>query len=86
MAIARNHGFQDGNKRTGWASLLVFLELNGFQLVMTNDITPALWVEARLVRKTSEEELAEFLAPHLVAIDNAILATEHGASQPDFKI
>jgi len=30
--IAKNHPFVDGNKRTGLASSLVFLELNGISL------------------------------------------------------
>lgn len=28
-SLARNHAFQDGNKRTAWASAAVFLDLNG---------------------------------------------------------
>jgi len=30
--IVQNHPFVDGNKRTGYASALMFLELNGFDL------------------------------------------------------
>ena len=29
IAIARNHPFVDGNKRTAWAALVTFLDLNG---------------------------------------------------------
>lgn len=32
FAIARNHPFVDGNKRTALVALEVFLELNGFEL------------------------------------------------------
>lgn len=32
-----NHGFVDGNKRIGFASLLVFLGLNGFDLRASPD-------------------------------------------------
>ncbi len=31
-AILRNHPFSDGNKRTAFAGLTVFLELNGYRL------------------------------------------------------
>ena len=29
LAIARNHPFVDGNKRTAWSAMVVFLDLNG---------------------------------------------------------
>ncbi len=32
IAIARNHPFVDGNKRTAFASLVLFLSLNGLEL------------------------------------------------------
>lgn len=31
--IVKNHAFVDGNKRTGLAAALAFLELNGYELV-----------------------------------------------------
>ncbi|WP_018389161.1 type II toxin-antitoxin system death-on-curing family toxin [Ancylobacter sp. FA202] len=33
VAIARNHPFTQGNKRTGWGAMLLFWELNGWELV-----------------------------------------------------
>ncbi len=33
IGIARNHPFIDGNKRTAFAALVLFLSLNGLQLV-----------------------------------------------------
>ncbi len=33
-ALARNHPFMDGNKRTAAVALLMFLELNGYELIM----------------------------------------------------
>jgi death on curing protein len=32
FGIAKNHGFEDGNKRTGFVSLYTFLGLNGYDL------------------------------------------------------
>ena len=29
LAIARNHPFIDGNKRTAWTAMVVFLDING---------------------------------------------------------
>jgi death-on-curing protein len=31
IAIARNHPFVDGNKRTAWAAMVTFIDLNGAQ-------------------------------------------------------
>ncbi len=30
--LIKNHAFVDGNKRTGWVCLVVFLDLNGYRL------------------------------------------------------
>lgn len=36
-SLAMNHGFVDGNKRVAFASLLVFLEINGLTLIAEPD-------------------------------------------------
>ena len=33
-SLVRNHALVDGNKRTGWLSFTVFLDLNGLAVVM----------------------------------------------------
>ncbi|MGR3318437.1 MAG: type II toxin-antitoxin system death-on-curing family toxin [Candidatus Anammoxibacter sp.] len=35
--IAENQAFIDGNKRTAFASSVVFLKLNGYRLMASND-------------------------------------------------
>lgn len=37
FALVKNHPFVDGNKRTGFASLIRFLRINGFILQASND-------------------------------------------------
>jgi len=37
--IASAHAFADGNKRTGYATALVFLAVNGHRLLLPNNIT-----------------------------------------------
>lgn len=37
MAIAKNHGFADGNKRTATVAMLEFLSLNGYDLFVPDD-------------------------------------------------
>jgi death-on-curing protein len=36
-SLVRNHPFVDGNKRTSITSTAIFLRINGFLLVVTND-------------------------------------------------
>ena len=37
FSLIANHPFVDGNKRVGWASMLVMLELNGVSLYFDED-------------------------------------------------
>ncbi len=36
FGIARNHAFEQGNKRTGFLSAILFLELNGYMLTIAD--------------------------------------------------
>ena len=36
-SLVRNHPFVDGNKRAGIAGAALFLQLNGYQLIATNE-------------------------------------------------
>jgi|GEM_PF-3985214 death-on-curing protein len=58
MAIARNHGYTDGNKRTGVAAMLEFFVLNGYWLGVPddNEIHPLL---GTLIEQTLMNELNE---------------------------
>lgn len=58
--ISQNHPFIDGNKRTALASALVFLELNGMNIV---DPEGALYDDmlALVSRKLSKSDFAEIL-------------------------
>jgi death-on-curing protein len=58
IGIARNHPFIDGNKRTAFAALVLFLSLNGLQLV-------ALEVEATIMAlrmAAGDADDAEYIA------------------------
>lgn len=59
-SIILNHPFIDGNKRTGMATGLVFLELNGYSLKVSQDIliNTALHIAEK---KLGIEEIAELL-------------------------
>jgi len=58
--IARNHAFVDGNKRAAFASLIVFLGLNGIDF----DVPPATataMIIALAAGEVSEESLARWI-------------------------
>jgi death-on-curing protein len=62
--LARNHPYQDGNKRIAFVAMAVFTELNGFVLeaAEADVVDVMLKLAAGLI---SEEELAEWLRSHL---------------------
>jgi len=65
VGIAQNHGFVDGNKRTGAVAMLEFLIINGYYLNMADDTTLGALFEAAATGTMSEEELAEALFAHI---------------------
>jgi len=65
IGIAKNHGFVDGNKRTGASAMIEFLALNGFLLNMPNDTTLGALFEATVTERLSEEQFADDLYPYI---------------------
>ncbi|MEH2061591.1 MAG: type II toxin-antitoxin system death-on-curing family toxin [Nostoc sp.] len=62
--LAMNHPFIDGNKRTAFAVMLIFLNLNGYTLNLSQEQAYNLVIQ--LVQKEiSKEELSVFLELHL---------------------
>lgn len=61
--IARNHPFIDGNKRTAFVALVLFLRLNGWQLQAT-DADCVLTMLAVATGELSENDLAAWLRTH----------------------
>jgi death on curing protein len=59
-SLILNHPFIDGNKRTGSASTLVFLEVNGFRLKVGKDVflQTVLDIESK---KMTIEDIAQWL-------------------------
>ena len=64
-SIARNHALVDGNKRTAWVLTIAFLNINGFDLAMSQDEKFDL-VLAVAQGDLELEEVAATLAAHLV--------------------
>lgn len=66
--ITRNHPFVDGNKRTAFVVMELFLELNGSAL--RADDAACVRVMLRLAAgEIDDEELADWVRRHLVATD-----------------
>lgn len=58
------HPFIDGNKRTGLASALTFLYLNGYEVEETYDLELAGLVIDFLKKKVTKEDIANHFEQH----------------------
>jgi len=65
--IVQNHTFIDGNKRTGAASALTFLVLNGYKLKATQDDFEAMLLSVAS-SKMEKEMVADFIRKHALSI------------------
>jgi death-on-curing protein len=64
FGIARNHPFVDGNKRTAFASLMVFLGLNGIDFDVPPEQATA-FILGLAAGEVSEENLARWISDNL---------------------
>jgi death-on-curing protein len=60
FALARNHPFVDGNKRTAWVLARLFLQLNGVNLVFDSADAVAVML-ALAAGEVTEEAMADWL-------------------------
>ncbi len=66
--IVRNHGFSDGNKRTGWLAAFTFLLINGF-LIETEQADVIAFVLSVAAGEIDEVGTSQFLRDHTVPFD-----------------
>ncbi len=64
FGLARNHPFVDGNKRTAFVAVELFLALNGWDL-MASDAECVLTTLALAAGDLSEDEFAHWLRTHI---------------------
>ena len=64
FGIARNHPFVDGNKRTAFASIIVFLGLNGIDFDVSPPDATAI-ILGLAAGEISEEGLARWIADNI---------------------
>lgn len=68
--LAKNHPFIDGNKRTAFAVMITFLELNNYQLRLSQ--ADAFQLVLQVATGTlSKAELADHLAEHIDKIERS---------------
>lgn len=65
--LALNHAFEDGNKRTAWASTQVFLSANSSRLYSMPDVQAADFVESLVVDGLEIPAITEWMA-HRMAL------------------
>ena len=64
--IAQAHAFEQGNKRTAFASLRLFLYPNGFDLVIEDTEAWAEPVISLIEHRSTEEDFARAIRPYVV--------------------
>ena len=65
--LCTNHGFNDGNKRVGYAALDVFLRVNGLKVQATTDDAEAVTMAAA-DRKITLQQFIEWVRAHVVPL------------------
>ena len=61
FGLARNHPFEQGNRRTGFLSAVVFLELNGYAIDPADTDFLGRLVVAALKDRMSEDDFADIV-------------------------
>lgn len=64
----KNHGFKDGNKRTGFMAMYVLLALNGLEIVAPEEEVVAI-MEGIAKSDVSEQELVRWLRGRTVPLE-----------------
>jgi death-on-curing protein len=66
--IALAHAFEQGNKRTAFAALRLFLHPNGFELAIEDSEAWADQVIALIERRSTEEDFVRAVRPYIVPL------------------
>jgi death-on-curing protein len=67
--IARNHPFVDGNKRTAFVAVELFLNLNGFELVASDEACVLTMLDVA-AGQISEEAFADWIRKNIAEVKN----------------
>ena len=70
LAIARNHPFEQGNKRAAFAAAQSFLHLNGLRLIVPDDVDVAALIVGVIERKADEDVFLDLLGECVWPLEN----------------
>jgi len=62
QSLAMNHGFVDGNKRVSFAMTVIFLRLNGYQLIVESDEAERFMIDDVIVGSADLETICGWLS------------------------
>jgi death on curing protein len=65
--VARAHAFEQGNKRTAFGALRLFLRANGYDTAFDDTISWAEEIIALVEHRASEEDFVRAVRPFVVA-------------------
>lgn len=67
--VSRAHAFEQGNKRTAFAALRLFLRANGCDTMFDDTVAWADEMVKILEHQSTEEDFVALVRPHVVARD-----------------
>lgn len=68
FGITKNHPFNDGNKRTAFVAMYMFLRINSFDLKVGNDEEEYLIMLQLAEGSISEQDLIEWIRKNLISL------------------
>jgi death on curing protein len=63
--LAKNHAFEQGNKRTALTAALTFIEVNGYHWRKEDDESLGRWVEELTTDQITQDNFAERIRPYV---------------------
>jgi death-on-curing protein len=72
QSLANNHAFVDGNKRVAFATMAIFLRLNGFLTRATADDAEAFLIDQVIQARAPLARIATWIEEHIEDIDPAL--------------
>ncbi len=66
--IARAHAFEQGNKRTAFAAMRLFLRINGYDTSFDDSLSWADEMISLIEHRSSEDEFVALLRPFVVPV------------------
>jgi len=63
--LAKNHAFEQGNKRTALTAALTFIEANGYRWIKEDDEELGHWVEELTTDQITQDDFAERIRPYV---------------------